>query len=634
MADDIEGAGGGGGNIDPLGASLAFTGASREKADRLIDEHTELLAMQKAQLREEEPFALSHLKFRRFSDHAKSALEVAVGLVILLIVSGLGAMVWSAAHDRDLVVEAFSVPPDMAQSGLTGSVLAARVLDRFGEMQEQTFSIVQGAGSYRGDTVEPVRVEIPETGISIGELDHYLRLWLGSETHVTGDVIRTPHGLALTVRYGGQPGATYSGTGADLDGLVQAAAEHVFAAARPLRYIDYLALKQRFGEAEAILPSLAMRGNDHARSLAYASWASLLMSKGDMYGERDKAQLAARLDSDNASALALLAGAENNLEHEEGAFDNLNATIRHAERSPRDILDPGMRTSMPVFWTLFRDEEAGDFSGAIAAITGAAAKGFPYYANHHALDSALDHDPAQAARVIAFVPQSRHGKPNFDLPLAQMFISAEAQDWPGAVRAGARADAVMKEAGDRGWEDRRDVWPLWAESMAHAGNMTGAEALIAQTPPDCDDCVRKRGRIAAVKQDWAGAAHWFAIVSRRSPSIPFADTDWGQMLLARGDPDGAIAKFASAHAKGPHFADPLEMWGEALMRKNRSDLALAKFAEAGKYAPNWGRLHLKWGEALVFAGDRAAARNQFDAAANLGLTPAEKSELAAATARL
>ena len=91
---------------------------------------------------------------------------------------------------------------------------------------------------------------------------------------------------------------------------------------------------------------------------------------------------------------------------------------------------------------------------------------------------------------------------------------------------------------------------------------------------------------------------------RRAPSIPFADADWGQALLARGQPDAAIAKFTLANQKGPHFADPLEGWGEALMAKNQSHLALAKFAEAEKYAPNWGRLHLKWGEALVYAGKK------------------------------
>jgi len=97
--------------------------------------------------------------------------------------------------------------------------------------------------------------------------------------------------------------------------------------------------------------------------------------------------------------------------------------------------------------------------------------------------------------------------------------------------------------------------------------------------------------------------------------------------LDRGQPDAAIAQFTIANEKGPHFADPLEGWGEALMANNKSHLALAKFAEAEKYAPNWGRLHLKWGEALVWAGRKDDAKAQFDRAAQLDLTPSEKTQL-------
>jgi tetratricopeptide (TPR) repeat protein len=116
-------------------------------------------------------------------------------------------------------------------------------------------------------------------------------------------------------------------------------------------------------------------------------------------------------------------------------------------------------------------------------------------------------------------------------------------------------------------------------------------------------------------------------VSARSPDIPFADTDWGEMLLRKGDYDGAIAKFEAADQKGPHFADPLEMWGEALMQENRSDLALAKFEEADKYAPNWGRLHLKWGEALLWSGKPDDAKKQFTIAAGLELSSADRAAL-------
>jgi tetratricopeptide (TPR) repeat protein len=156
---------------------------------------------------------------------------------------------------------------------------------------------------------------------------------------------------------------------------------------------------------------------------------------------------------------------------------------------------------------------------------------------------------------------------------------------------------------------------------------TGANGHGAGMAMECDACLRARGRVAMLAHDWAGAAHWFAIVSARSTHIPFADSDWGMMLLAKGDLDGAIAKFTLANQKGPHFADPLEMWGEALIAKNRSDLALAKFAEAAQYAPNWGRLHLKWGEALLRSDNKAKAKKQFGIATHLDLSAADKAAL-------
>jgi tetratricopeptide (TPR) repeat protein len=171
------------------------------------------------------------------------------------------------------------------------------------------------------------------------------------------------------------------------------------------------------------------------------------------------------------------------------------------------------------------------------------------------------------------------------------------------------------------------VWPWLAYADARLGDFGAARAMIDRTPGDCYLCVRMRGNIDAVQGKWAAAAWWFNNAARQAPSIPFAYTAWGAMLLREGDYDAAIAKFTLANEKSPHFADPLEMWGEALIAKNRSDLALAKFAEADKYAPNWGRLHLKWGEALLWSGDKDGAQKQFAIAAKLDLSAADKAQL-------
>jgi tetratricopeptide (TPR) repeat protein len=208
------------------------------------------------------------------------------------------------------------------------------------------------------------------------------------------------------------------------------------------------------------------------------------------------------------------------------------------------------------------------------------------------------------------------------------------QDWPGVLALKADLEGLLIPNPPQPFTPEyakqtlaRDVWPYTAKALAYTGDMKAAEALIAKTPLDCLICLRVRGELASMRRDWIGAAHWFAMASSQSPSIPLADHEWGRTLLAKGDLNGAISKFESANTKGPHFADPLEGWGEALMLQNRSDLALAKFEEAARYAPNWGRLHLKWGEAAHYAGNDAEAKKQFAIAATLFLTPSEESEL-------
>ncbi|MEJ0043094.1 MAG: hypothetical protein WDM81_13190 [Rhizomicrobium sp.] len=50
----------------------------------------------------------------------KLAFEFVVALIVVAIGTALAAAVWNAAHDNGLVIEAFSVPPDLANRGLTG----------------------------------------------------------------------------------------------------------------------------------------------------------------------------------------------------------------------------------------------------------------------------------------------------------------------------------------------------------------------------------------------------------------------------------------------------------------------------------------------------------------------------------
>jgi len=431
MAEDFADAAQAAAQADAAAIHTALGAAGNsEEAREYLKKQSRIADLTIDSLQKKDEFELSHLRFRRFSDWARFSLELAGFLVVLLLVSGLGAMVWNAMADHDLVFDAFSVPPDVAQTGMTGAVLANRVLDRFERMQAEP-GVTQTAASGRRDGGDDTRVEIPDTGISLAELARYLRNWLGQEVHVTGDLVRTNKGFALTVRYGSQPGVTTQGPAGDLDSMVQSSAEHVFAAARPYRFVDYLTHKYRYEEAGQLVPALAAHGSDQERALAYAAWAELeFYGTGNMGAALAKGREAVRLDPRNPLTRFWLAAAEGNLGHDEEDWANFTEGLRLVDEGRGGTLAENTTALIPVFRAYALDS-TGDFLQAVRDYE-LARPSEMWTANvaNEVADLASTYDGAAARALLPFIPakRKRDGKPNPDVFLAQFFLAFDSQD--------------------------------------------------------------------------------------------------------------------------------------------------------------------------------------------------------------
>jgi tetratricopeptide (TPR) repeat protein len=639
MAEEDEGASATGpGDAAALG--IAMNGGASAEARAYLREQTELARLQKQNLFEQNAFELSHLRWRRFNDQMKGALQIMLVAVGALIVTAIGAAIWSAAHDNSLVIEAFSVPSDLAQRGITGEAVAAQLQDKLTAMQAETDS-ARPADSYANNWGTDIKIQIPDTGISVSEFYRMLTAWFGHQTHISGEVYRSPDGLAVTVRATGNAGDTVQGSERDLDTLMQKAAEAVYARTQEFRFGVYITEHPALNGASPhqIFQKLVQSG-----SLRDRIWAYMAIGTG--------AEFADPLHASDIQAEAIplaprFALPYLNISNDQAWLGHDEAALAAAQKCV-ELLSHGdgeMSARASAVSLLARRAFAAGLTGDYDETQRQSMKATlaPEYAHnaqimrwYMANVRALLHETG-AARVAwnsLPVPPTRIGLVNYDI--FEIGVLYNLNEWSAVIAKTARFESLLKETENVTPYSpaftpvtlSRRIWPYTAAALAHTGDMKGAMALIGKTPLDCDLCVRMRGSIAALNHDWKGAAQWFAMVLARAPSIPFADTDWGAMLLAKGDYNGAIAKFESSHAKGPHFADPLEMWGEALIAKNRSDLALAKFAEADKYAPNWGRLHLKWGEALLWSGNKDAARKQFAIAEGLDLTAGDKAALA------
>jgi tetratricopeptide (TPR) repeat protein len=617
-------------SADPAALSLALAGASREEADAYLRDQRHHIHEQLKQI---------HLDI--WEKWLGVLLRIATLAIGLVVAAGLAAAVWEASRADGTVVDAFSVPPQLEQAGISGQVVATDLTERITSIHDiAQRSSLSSPKEVRQESAEDIKVEIPETGVSLGQAWRYLRRWLGREHHLTGSLrLNGGSQITLTVAMDGRRVVAAGGAATDLDKLEQQAAEQLFADVDPDNIVLYLRAMGRDSEALEMAERCVQIVREPPQlALAYGLWASLTRSVlGDMRLSLARARAGVETDPKIMVGPREMMWADILMGHDEEALQIAQSMRNFREEDQFAQQGQGFHQLL-VESAFQRNTLLGDFAQAasegdcaICPLSQQLMSRSEAYARAH--DGSMSRSLAARAMAEHNAPTDRRNARGTYMSRARYFQDVMREDWPAAVasarsyEAQVKADPTLSPAYGA-VRLHIQVAPLLAYAVARNGDTAGAEAIIAATPQDCYDCLRIRGAIAAAAKQMSRADGWFARAVALAPSLPAGYSDWGQSMLARGQPDAAIEKFTLANQKGPHFADPLEYWGEALIAKNQSHLALAKFEEANKYAPNWGRLHLKWSEALAYSGKKDEAAKQFARAAQLDLTPSEKSELA------
>ena len=589
------------------------------------------------------------------SERAGFALKVLTGLAAVATASVLAVMAWNASRADGVVIDPFSVPADLAAQGSSGEALAAAVQDRLARLQSETVTGL-AASTVREPPVATARIIIPQTGVSIAELNQALVDALGQETHIRGEVARVSGGpeqnaLTLRVRIPGGGALRLTQPDGDLEALVERAAEQVYWRLQPDNYLHWLDQHGRTAEAIALaqarLPQT--RGSQRANVLnALSAFQSASIPVPEkMRLDREAARLRGWPTSNNIAVSEIALG------HYEQGFQSFSWAAAHPVRGARVVA--AARRDGDLLVRANRDSVIGDVGARVehlcviydvqpcsaqaivdAALIGGGASTVDSNFNDRlarlATNLPLVHETRLTARLLAAPHPSMEGRSEvYQAQIAWVWLVAAAtrhltlEQWQELL-----ADAESSRAMAARWpglDTPNSPRTYGALALAQLGRLDEGQAQIAATPLDCYACLRVRARVAALAGDAAGADRWFAEAVRQGPSLPWAASEWAVVKLARGDAAGAILLAQSAHKASPRFPDPLEVWGEALLAKGDAAGAVAKFAEAAKLAPNWGRLHLKWGEALAKLGKTDEARARWRAAAGMDLTAPERARL-------
>ncbi|HEY5019940.1 MAG TPA: hypothetical protein VII17_02875, partial [Steroidobacteraceae bacterium] len=192
------------GGADPVAVALALQAANRDPelsriASEYLAEQRALVQLQIKHFDEERCLAIAAAKRKRISDRLRIGLQLFVVLVALGAVVGIAAMFWDAISDHGVKIQAFEVPADLAEKGLSGQVVAKKLLDRIAEI-DQGSTTVRAANSFANNWGNDIKVEVPETGISIAEISRWIHERFGHATRVDGEVYHSSTGVTVSVR--------------------------------------------------------------------------------------------------------------------------------------------------------------------------------------------------------------------------------------------------------------------------------------------------------------------------------------------------------------------------------------------------------------------------------------------------
>ncbi len=577
-----------------IAAKLSWNdpGVSR-KTEEFLSEQTQLLKVQREHLKDEHEARLHYLRgqarevdIRRFGLRLRIGFQLFVALVATAIGIGAVVMIRDAVTSRRVVIDPFDIAPNVPAQVPSGKIIAGGFLDELSRLQDATRTNIQRldlSDAWAGQ----VKLEVPETGVSLGELSRLLRERFGHDVHIEGDLIETPAGgLALTVRGNGVPPKTFSGSATELEKLTTQTAEYVYSKSQPARWAYYLQDVGRSEEAIAFCRAALGSATKDDRPYLMNVWANSINNTGG--SPRDALALyrtALKLKPDYWIAYNNVMNSLWLIGDEEAAWRVSEDMRKAAGGRPGRAPDLFYQNSDTLTWNLgtwlantVLDAEANAGVG-----TGGNTSGTTLADIHARL-----HDPEAAELALKTTKEDPHDATIGALThFVHGRLAAEAGD---AARAATEMEAFGAAYADPVVAASAPGYNCWiAPAEEAAGHPDRADAVL-KTAGTFVDCYRFRADILDGRGDWVRAQKAYADAVALAPDLPAAYFSWGVALLRHGDFDGAVAKLKDANRKGPHWADPLKVWGDVLAKRGHAKEALVRYDEALRYAPNWTRL--------------------------------------------
>jgi len=570
------------------------------KTEEFLNEQAQLLKVQKEHLQDEHTARLHYLNgqarevdIRRFGLRLRVGFQLFVALAASVIGIGVAVMIRDAVTSRSVVIDPFEIAPNIATQVPSGKIVAAGLLDVLTRIQAANRSSAEHRSLSNAWTNE-IEIEVPEIGLSIGQVERILKARFGHDQHVGGDLVQAKNGgLALTVRGTGMLARTFDDAAGDLETLLTKAGEYIYGQSQPGLWASFLSTNDRNDEAIRFAQAAYATADPGERPYLLNAWANAIVGRGADGAVREALPLyreALRLKPDYWVAYENIMASLGDLGDEEGVVRVGEQMMKAAGGRPGRAQELQYQNYDAMVWDLsaqrasnLADMESHSGIGTTSTASGATSL---FIAQ---LDAQM-HDVEAAALRLRTTPVN--GRNVSDAAAAAMDRALLAEDRGELKDAAHEWDAYVAAYANPTVSTVNPPYICYAApTYEKTGQSAKAEAALnAVGKLTFVDCYRFRADVLALRGDWAAAQDWYVNAMKLAPSIPSGYYSWGLALERNGDLGGAAAKFMDAHRKGPHWADPLKAWGDVLVRQGNIKEALAKYDAALQYAPNWTAL--------------------------------------------
>jgi hypothetical protein len=246
----------------------------------MFREQTQLLKSQRKNVEAEYEFFEAEWGPRLLALRLRTGFQIFFALFATVIGVGLAIVIYAAVQSRSVVINPFDAPPALAAKSLSGKVLAAGLLDVLTRIQAASRSNAEGRSLSNAWTNE-IAIDVPETGISIGQLERMIKTRFGHDQHIEGDLVLTEQGsLALTVRGTGILPKTFTDEARNLGKILTEAGEYVYSQSQPGLCAAYLNNNDRIDEGIRFAQGAYATADSGDRPYLLNAWANGIATKG------------------------------------------------------------------------------------------------------------------------------------------------------------------------------------------------------------------------------------------------------------------------------------------------------------------------------------------------------------------